>query len=350
MASPVSASGRASTDVRRIPIDRVRRFRYLLGSLLLFAGAVSFWSAPQRALADVPQAWLLVIAATLLLTYRNYVEVNPGARRVAHRLGFVFTWPWTKFDTGRIDRVELKSAEKDSGGDDDDTRTAYVISVKGESGGQLCEHEQMFPARLVAERVARALNMPLENRLFGGWSVRKPEDLDVSLAERWRQSGRFKTAPVIEGATTLEVRHDDETSELSMPVARFSRGIAALVGASLVGAIVFLVIQFDLPVLIPGGFILAILYFTIGMILRHSGRDRLRFGVDTVHYRRGWLLSRQRMDIAEIEEILSSGDRLVLMGDRSHVMIDRPKGELDRELLRQFIERQIARRQGVPVD
>lgn len=331
--------------MRRINAERLRRFRLALGIALLLGGMTALWVAPQRAFADVPHDWILVAVATLLITYRNYIEVNPAARRVAHRIGFGYAPAWTTFDTGGIRNVEIKSVTRKSG-KQGKTVTVYAVDIKGVAGGNLCEREHMLPARLIAERVARALNVPLENRLFGGRSVRKPEDLDVPLAERWRLEGVLKEAPVIGANSSLEVRHLDTTSEISTPVPDFPRAIAALVGLALVAGIALAGLVFDLGPFFAVGFSLPIIGIATTLILRHSGRDILRFDASAVEFRQGRLPSRQRMNIAAIEEILVHGDRLVLMGDREHILIRCPRTGSDRALLLQFVERQVSQRQG----
>lgn len=332
---------------QRIPIDRIRRLRYALGIALLLAGGGVLAVAPHRTFADEPAGWLLLAAAVLLLTWRNYVEVRP-ARRLARRTGFGYAFSWKRFDLPGVEHIEIKSVTRTD--DDDDEKVSYVIGVKGIASGQLCELEEMGAARLVAERVARAAQVPLHNRLFGGWSVRKPDDLDMPLAERWRRAGRLKEAPVIDGVTTLEVRHDRDASVLSWPVRKIPRTIVAFVGTSLIAVFLFLRVTFELPLHITVIFVAALAWFTLMAVLRGTGRDQLRFESMTVEFRRGLMPHRQRMSIGAIEEILAHGEDLVLMNDREHILVDRPPGEHDRKLLRQFIERQIAQRQTAAPD
>jgi hypothetical protein len=118
---------------QRFPIDRIRRLRYALGTALLLAGGLALWIAPDRSFMEVPVGWLLLFAATLLLSYRNYVEVDPNAGRLAHRLGFGFAFPWKTFDASGVESIELKSVERHSG-DDGEASTVYTVAVKGAAG------------------------------------------------------------------------------------------------------------------------------------------------------------------------------------------------------------------------
>jgi hypothetical protein len=204
----------------------------------------------------------------------------------------------------------------------------------------------MWHARFVGERLSRAIGKPVETRLLGAPSRRDADEVDLQLAERWRRDGRFKEAPLLPAGTGLAVEHRNEASDLTMPVEPVPRLIIASVATLIVAALVFFSFRVDaaafLFMWIVAG---AISCFAFGFIARHSGRSRLRFTPGAVEFRIGRFPLVQRIALAEVEELIVSSDAFVLMGDRGYIRIDRPKEPADREAQRQFIDRQISRRQ-----
>jgi hypothetical protein len=332
-----------------IPINPERRRRYVAGTFGVLIGAGLAWGqTTSHSLPGALAGYFVLIAAILVLTYREFIEIDTDANRLERRTGFLVPFPFwrTRFDTRDIRRITFSEVVIPSSSKDKRRRTTYGIMINKKSGAELCTHEDFWRARHVAERISRSLGVELETRLLGTSSVRAATELDLRLAERWRRSGTLKEAPRVEGSAQMIVQHEDDASLLSMPVRPAPR-LAAGIGLAVVLAALCAVGFF---VDVPGLFLFALgamATFVLGfMILLHSGRNRLRFTATSVEVRYGLWPVRRSLAIDDIEELLDNGADIALLGDRGYVVVEQPGDAADREILRQFIERQIARRQS----
>lgn len=333
----------------RITVNPESRARYVAGTFGVLIGAGLAWG--QTASHSMPGAlagYFVLIAAALVLAYREFIEIDTDANRLERRIGFLFPVPFfgTRFDTRSIRRITFCRVVVRSSGKNKRRRVTYGVRINNDSGDVLCTHDDFWAARHAAERISRALNVDFETDLFGASSVRTAAELDLKLAERWQRSGALKEAPRVESSAQMIVKHEEDASLLSMPVQPAPRLAAGIGLAALLAALC------TVGVFVEGaGLFLfcagAMASFVLGtMILQHSGRNRIRFTATSVDVRYGLLPIRQRMAIDDIEEMLDNGEDIALLGDRGYVLVEQPPDPADREVLRQFIERQIARRQS----
>lgn len=331
--------------MQRISIDRWRTLRFVTAGALLIACAW-FWLDSSGNAEYLPLPHFFIPAALLLLAYRNCIEVDPKRARLAHRIGIGYAFAVRKFETSRLRRITLREETVQSG-EDDDSSTIYSLRVSGPAErGVLCTHDILWEARSIAERVARALDVELEMRLFGGSSVRVADRLDLPLAERWRLNGIVKPAPRLEDSSISTISHDSKASEFRTPVAPAPRLAIGVVSVCLIVSLhaLYSVGGASASFSVVASALVAI--FGGGYIARYTGRDRVRFSRTTVEFRRGYLPFVRTMPLEDIEEILVSKNTVALLGDRKFLLIDRPEHESDRTVQRQFIERQISQRQA----
>jgi hypothetical protein len=325
--------------VVRIPLDKNRRLRYLSATLLfLVAGMMLVGSdLDSRVLGSIA-----LLASLAMFAWRHFLEIDAGKGRLARRVGLLYPFVRASFHVDSFRCLALTAETRtDSKGRE---TTDYFIRIGGMGGGKLCQQGDMWALRHVTERLCRELGVDMENRLLGGASTRKATDLDVSLAERWRQAGIHKEAPRLATDSVARIEHTDTYSEFSVPVQPMPRTAIGIGGAVILAGLIALYRFTEFPLLgllVFGG---AVLFFAIGFILQHSGRNRVRFTADEVAFHRG-KFSRRAIAIAGIEEILANNEELALMSDRDYLVMDQPSDPNDARAQREFIERQIAQRQ-----
>lgn len=323
----------------RVTLERNRRLRYLSATLLFLVAGMMLVGTDldSRVLGTV-----VLLASLGMFTWRHFLEIDTGKGRLARRVGLLYPFVRASFDLDSFRSLALTAETRvDRKGRE---TTTYLIRVGGMGGGKLCRQGDMWALRHVTERLCRELDVDMENRLLGGASTRKAADLDTPLAERWRQAGLHKEAPKLPAESVAQIEHTEAWSEFSVPVQPMPRTVIGVVGAVILAGLIALYRYTEFPLLglmVFGG---AVLFFAIGFILQHSGRNRVRFTAGEVAFHRG-KFSRRAIAIAGIEEMLANDEELALMSDRDYLVIDLPPDAGDARAQREFIERQIAQRQ-----
>jgi hypothetical protein len=309
-------------------------------------GVALLSGARQDSGGEWPWGLLPLVAGLTLITVRNYIEIDTQTRQLSRCVGLVQVFPVRRFAFDVVKRIVLTLEKRRSRSKKgaNSTRTVYVLRITAPDGEQLCEFPDLGHARLIAERICRAMDVDLQNRLMGGSSTRDAGELDLSLAERWRRAGVHHEAPLLPADTALTITHGEGFSELSWPVEPFPRATTA-VGMVVVLSGLFALHHFaDASLFMLLIFVPAVVFLGGGIIAQHSGRNRIRFTAGRISFHRGKLW-RRHAALPAVEELLSCHEAYVLMSDGGYLTVDKPRGEEDCRVLRQFIERQIAQRQ-----
>jgi hypothetical protein len=327
----------------RISLARAPKLRLALAAVLLVMGAKYLWSArisdPSLALPGC----LYLLGALLFLTYRNYVEIAPGTRRLTRRMGFIHGFTRYSHDIDTISHITLKVVSVKSG--KGRSSPSYRLYVNGNAGTALSAHRDFWKARSVAERICRALRVDFDNQRFDVPSVRPAHELDLPLAERWRVRGETKHAPVIGSNSSLTITTDGDTALLIAPNTPISWPNVGIVLLVIAAALVWLasVDTFTLVIaLVFGAFTSG---FSLLYILSLTGPISLRVTPTAIEYRHGKSPTWQTMPLAEIEELIDENHGLHLMSDRACLTLEHPATPGDQKIQLQFLEHQIALRQ-----
>lgn len=316
--------------------------RFIFVAILLAAGAMSFWGAQTGELDSRLFGWFYLAGGVLFLSYRNYIEIDVARQRLSHRTGFVYAFVRSGYDTESITRMTLTTFRvvRKKG----KSSTNYRLLVNGSKSKRLCDHEDPWISRLVAERVCRVLRVEFDNQRFGVPSVRTAQELDLPLAERWREKDEVKAAPVFDSSSTFELSADGGGATLSRP------NTPAPFPKIFLVVIPFVALMFWLgstgPLMAIGAVLVGGLWlaFPIGIVLSHAGPIVLRVTPTAVVYRHGKMPFRT-LPIADIEELIDEDQGLHLLSDRNVLTLNHPADPRDRQLQRQFLEYQIAMRQ-----
>jgi hypothetical protein len=143
---------------------------------------------------------------TFMVLGRHGVTVDRQADRLESWIGLVFPLRRKRHVLGPSRKISLGRMAVTRGNTATNQRTGDVFGVKvsGTGGIVLDTFTRELPARRFAERAARTLHLPLENRLVRPIDVRQPEELDVRLAVRIRIEG-VTTEPTLPDGTRLRV-------------------------------------------------------------------------------------------------------------------------------------------------
>lgn len=277
------ASETTPLKVVRLPIDDFRLLRFAGGAALvglawlLFRESVTGDTGLGLSIASI-------IGATLLLSYRRYVEFDPSNRKLAYRIGFFMGLTRRQFPLGSFDKLALKSSTFTRKNGSETTR--YLICIGGIGGPELCRLADMWKARFITEKLCGAMDVSMQNRVFSGSSTRAASELDLPLAERWRSDGKHKEASALPADTSLQMTLRDDYSELSSPIRRpvpRSQFVYVLGGSLLVLGWVFAVAPGARPFAVVSA--MAAIGTLGSAILRRSGRNRFRFKADELEFR-----------------------------------------------------------------
>lgn len=299
-----------------LPVTRHAGARVAFGAVLL-AGSVL---AAERGATLV---WA-VLAVTGALAAATRMRVAVDARR--QRL--VVRWTLLGLPVLAVDRLPLRGLEavvierrvrRGSKGRDVET---FPVTVRGEGALEAWAPGSLLEGRLLGERLARALRVPLRDLAAGRPRVRAPEELDLSLGERLRAGGAPpERAPLPAGSgIALVAAAAARTATIALPPqpvpgawALFALAIpAALIALAWgvlppTGAAVFSVI----PALVLAGFAAA--------IAAKARTVHLVVGPDAVETRGHF--SRRRIPFDRLEEVALDGPDLHLLSDEVHAVV-----------------------------
>jgi len=315
-----------------------------LGLLALAAWCIWQWDDPDEA------GWLIFglyigFFGLLAVAERRFAVVDEHAGVLTNKRGLIFA-----VTLGSVALTEVKCVELTLRLAEDDGKkgrsTRYRLRVTGPKSGVLAHYQDEWHARRAAERLAAALRVPFDNRVYGRRSVRKSDELDLPLAERWRASGKIKERPVLPQGSQLEI--DDQTTRIRVRFAA-ETGSRWLIGAVVAFYAVAAALSYphvDEPgeyLLFYGVALFAVLFFGF-VLLAFSGRSRLTFTDRSVAFRQGLAPRERSIELQAIEEMIPGWDAIYLVGDAKMLAIDWPTSDQDRDFLKAFVACEIARR------
>ena len=345
-----------ATQSIRINLIYRTRTRIALGVLFACAaiflayGAVLTWPWFQESVslaAAISMIAALLIGTLLAFSMRHFIEIDPHARRVVRKFGFLYTIEIVAYDTRDISRVELvPHYERDSDGDS--YVHHYDLNVLVTESKLLARITDRWVARRVGERVCVGLDVPFDNQVFEVSSVRTSEELNMSLIERLRSASELSFRNLtLQHDTEIEVLDVEDASVITFPAP--TRGLKFMIGLALFFVLfggLIMIIADDATTVVVLGFFGSILVCLMIGCFAFVGRSSVVIRRDTVTSQQGRFPYRWSINSHEIEELILTDDHVYLVTDSKAIGILMPEKKSDVEFMKGFIARELLRRCG----
>lgn len=309
---------------------------------------------------------LLVLSIVNLLSFlgifwrRKSVVYYPEKGKV-YLTTFYFLFKWKKaFDYNEIERV--KFTDRLIVGGDNLSSKVYSIVFKGPNKEIYYAYGEKY-VRQYAKQIAALLNRPFENELFAGeviskyspkvkasdlqifglkrWkqiSVLAPEELWLSLAERWKLQGLVFEKP--QGAYLNEIKVKEESNRLVMEINLeqtskkwilfvFMALLLATIGLFFIGQYIFAM------------FFLLFTSITFKYSLSAIGKKRMAMTEKGIAMKFGLLPWRKAIPYKNIQELIFTQFGMFLVGDNDTIKLAWTKNNRDNAFLYQIIHYKI---------
>lgn len=286
-----------------------------------------------------------IIAATfigmgfILMTYRHILIVDADQHRVIRRVGCLYLFKRKQISTENLKQLVLRERVVSNGKSE---VTWYQLAAGSDV---ICQLKNSLLARKIAESLARTLLLPLDNHVHYVHSVRKPDELDQPVAERWHARGIHKSLPAPPSETQVRVEHSAATTRISLPAQHHSLKHVAMIG----GVFAFLAFVMFSQMKGDGQFILYIffaifLWFIILAVLAFSGRSSILLTETHVVVRQGLMPFKRKLRLLDVEEFISASDGIYMDGDKGSAWVHWATSSADSDYLETLLAYEIARR------
>lgn len=328
----------AATD--RLNLRRKPRTWALFGTLVsLLAGLML--AAADRSLEQSIFGLLFLVGGIAAVAYVDRLTVEASSRELVHQRGLIVPLHSKRYALDRIRAVNVRKKIVRKGRRRQ--RTSFPIHLQGIKGAVVLDHGNPWFSRVIAERLASLLGVPLINRVYGTSTTRQPGDLDTPLIERWIQAEVRFDMPARPTGSDLRETVGGSSYELSMS-AEFP---------SLKYAVVLMLLA-SLPAVLeipptdvfhstPYRFIAVFLSVSAVLMSALVGRSKLRISAEEVSFRQGWFPVRRKLAIRDIEELIVAGDGITLVGDAGAVWLHWGRNKRESAYLEAVVPYQILR-------
>ena len=323
--------------MEKIDLRQDVRSRRLLGVPMLLLGALCIKSGYDQ--AKVPTLVFgacLAVIAIVLLAERRLLVVDAQAGRLSSRRGVFYPFTLASFVLADVKHIGLvRYTTNRYSGNTGQRKARYRLLVNGHADSCLAELGNQWHARGVGERVCVALNVPFDNTVYGPHSVRQPNELDTSLAERWRRAGKAHERPSLPAGSQLVVDESGSDVLVSLPAQTYNRKWLALLALAFLamGILMYSTADTGMRWFLHLFFAMAAVFFVLALPAC-SGRSRLKFTTRKVSFRPGVSLFSSSQEFDAIEELIPAWDGIDLVGDSGRAWIHWPETEADSHFYR----------------
>ncbi len=310
------------------------------GLLLIMVGAVVL-AFPGSDLPDLIFGIYIVFAGSLLVFWVHRIKVDDLTNEVLLQKGLLIPLRVKRFPITRIRKITLRETYVKGSKND---HHAYTIHLSGIKDALVLNHRDPWFARSIAERLAIALALPLDNRVYKKSSVRGPEDLDTPLIALWRKQGLSFSRPEPPEETQLGIRNEPDLFEVTIRAehGNIKFAIPVLIAFGVMDFFMFLYAQY-----FPAVLFLFAVAFSFNALLAFSGRSRLAITADRITFRQGLSLFRATMPLAELEEMIVSTDGINLVGDHRAIWVHWGDSLQDSAYLEKVIPYELSQREVI---
>lgn len=243
---------------------------FFLGGLLF--AAVGLQSA---SIVGLVSGGVLAIAIGLpLLTFRRGCDID--RLQVVKWWGLLVPWRRARYVLADFERVALRREDRRQSVSNATKQRRYMVypvQLEGQQPLVLREGLTLREARVLAEEVAKYLDLPLADSSSGKTQVRAAKELDLSLAEQLQQAGISLKVPRLPPQTKLQLTASAGAVRIELPRrARFARSML-LWGPTAVGALLGALIAWQ--VALEASYSAVLMLGLAGIMLLIWGRDGL---------------------------------------------------------------------------
>lgn len=303
--------------MNRILIRSGQDYGWVISSLIVFiiaAGGMQNGAPPFISIIGI-------LCGNILLGLRRYYIVDIQKKSIACSWRFLRVVPLLSFRRRPISdfsAVHIR-VQYESDGDGDSVKL-HLVKLKGSSPLVVAKYTKYLASRKLAEKLSRAMQLPLSDRISGATSIRKPEEISLTLRERLLRSGNTPGLPQPPPNDILQASINDGVATLILapqPTATFVIvGSQILCGGFIIGG--FFIGGFGGLVFGGIGLYTALIFLRGGiasqfpLVVRVSGS-----AIET----RQTMLFRKRIENNSLSEIVFGPQGLFLLGDTTYIVM-----------------------------
>lgn len=321
-------------NLRRRPVSKV-----VAGLLLISIAALAFFFGDGSA-GSLVFAAVIFVTGIALTTRIDFLHIDRAAGYVTHRRGYLLPIRNTRYPISKIRTVNVAMQTTGHG---DDRKTVYPVQLSGISNAVVSSSGDPMYARILAERLARRLAVPVRNRVYGASTHRTAAELDMPLVERWRRDRKRFDRPALPGDTRLEEIEGVEHYVLRIPAQHPELRYLAYFLLAIVLPLTYATFLGGEFATMFFGFLAFFALIGGTMLLALVADSTLTVSRSDLSFRQGRFPLRTRMRITEIEEMVVAADGITLIGDNSVLWIHWAGSKTDSAYLEAVVPYQLSR-------
>lgn len=309
----------------------------------IFATIAGLWliSYTNGDVQNVVLGSIFVTVGVLATGYMNRLTYNSQLDALVHQKGLVFPLLNKRYKLSKIRKITITAKQESR--NSENSYQVYPIRLTGIKDAVVLKKRDPWFSRHIAEKIAKKINLPLDNRAFQKSSVRMPDELDMSLIQRWEKNGVRHSKPLMPDTSQLLTNMGVSFFEVSIKAERHNIKFALPLLLVFISLAVFLFPQSNkFPIFYYFFFGVSIPFLSTAL-LSFSGQSNLKITPTKASFRQGYSPFRHSIRIDEIEELIAANDGINLVGDRKAICIDWGDNKADSEYLASIIPYEIYR-------
>jgi len=262
-------------------------------------------------------AVFIVVIGLLCIFYINKLTLDTYSGYLIHKHGFFIPFVKNRYRINKIKRIKI--SEKTVRRNNNNSSEIYPVDLIGIKDGIVLKHQDPWFSRSVAEKLAKLLHIPLDNRVYGKSSIRHPEELDLPLIERWKNNNVCFEKPKIPVKTDLVHKTSSTSFDIYVQSEHYLKkyAIAVLIILIATAALMYPFIN-EIWLFYWFFFGISIPFFCLAT-LAFCGKSHLNINTQSVSFRQGYAPIRYKAKIYAIEEFIVSGDGIYLVTDKKSI-------------------------------
>lgn len=325
----------------RINLSEQRKVKLLFGLLLIPVAALSYWmlrfSSEWMALLIFSSA----ISAVLLFWNRRLEFDDENIYLIK---SFILPISRKKFPRKKSIRVALsKQITRSQNGNHHSEQTYYPVKIHGLGKETFFSSKSFLNSRKVAEALATALNLPLNDRSHDNNTTRANKSLNTPLYQQWRNADLVHSRPDTEKGSVFNIERAANTTRITYPgLGRDMIFVCITTALVVIASSLFSWIFWQYPLVVAGYYL-----FLLLMLLREYLKAGLNFIVinsERIRYKSGRYPRYYTIAMDEVEELFDDHcGGFILQGDNRSLSLPWSCNEQETRRLWKILQYEIAR-------